>query len=165
MPRHGHAWRAPAHAPVQGRDFLAFLHTNTSFVFFSASPRPDERPHGRTVASRHEKPFQAFSVQRRKTLALASGFIAPTPSLCSLSVHPVCSPDLAFSESIAPVSTISLSSVQPVIVNCLCSDLFDLVSSGSLIFSSLGPINLIVIILTHILVQVLCVSSIAKTLY
>ena len=42
------------------------------------------------------------------------------------SVQPVYSADLAFSESVAPVSTISLSSVQPVIVNCLCFDLFDL---------------------------------------
>ena len=42
------------------------------------------------------------------------------------SVQPVYSTDLAFSESVAPVSTISLSSVQPVIVNCLCFDLFDL---------------------------------------
>ena len=42
------------------------------------------------------------------------------------SVQPVNSADLAFSESVAPVSTISLSSVQPVIVNCLCFDLFDL---------------------------------------
>ena len=74
---------------------------------------------------------------RHKTLASASGFIALMPSLCSSSVHPVYSPDLAFSESIAPVTTICLSSVQPVIVNCLCSDLFDLVSSGSLIFLSL----------------------------
>ena len=32
-------------------------------------------------------------------------------------------------------------------------------------FLSLGPISLIMIILTHILVQVLCVSSIDKTLY
>ena len=36
------------------------------------------------------------------------------------------SDDLAFSESVALVSTIFLSSVQPVIVNCLCFDLFDL---------------------------------------
>ena len=42
------------------------------------------------------------------------------------SVQPVYSADLAFSESVVPVSTISLSSVQPVIVNCLCFDLFDL---------------------------------------
>ena len=102
---------------------------------------------------------------RHKTLASASGFIAPTHSLCSSSVHPVYSPDLAFFESIAPVTTICLSSVQPVIVNCLCSNLFDLISLGSLIFLSLGPINLIMIILTHILVQVLCVSSNTKTLY
>ena len=69
---------------------------------------------------------------RRKTLASASGFIAPTPSLCSSSVHPVYSLDFAFSESIAPVSTICLSSVQPVIVNCLCLVRFDLISSRSL---------------------------------
>ena len=49
------------------------------------------------------------------------------PTLQKLtSVQPVYSADLAFSESVAPVSTISLSSVQPVIVNCLCFDLFDL---------------------------------------
>ena len=79
------------------------------------------------------------------------------------SVQPVYSADLASSKFIAPVSAICLSSVQLVIANCLCSDLFDLVSSGFYIFSSLGPISLIMIILTHILVQVLCVSSIAKT--
>jgi len=50
---------------------------------------------------------------------------APTLSKPT-SVQPVYSADLAFSESVAPVSTISLSSVQPVIVNCLCFDLFDL---------------------------------------
>ena len=49
--------------------------------------------------------------------------------------------------------------------NYLCLGPFDLISSGFCIFSSLGPINLIMIILTHILVQVLCVSLIAKTLY
>ena len=109
--------------------------------------------------------FRHRKFNRRKTLASASGFIAPTPSLCSSSVHPVYSLDFAFSESIAPVSTICLSSVQPVIVNCLCLGPFDLISSGFCIFSSLGPISLIMVILTHILVQVLCVSSIAKTLY
>ena len=49
------------------------------------------------------------------------------PTLQKLtSVQPVYSADFAFSESVAPVSTISLSSVQPVIVSCLCFDLFDL---------------------------------------
>ena len=49
--------------------------------------------------------------------------------------------------------------------NYICLVPFDLISSGFCIFSSLGPISLIMIILTHILVQVVCVSSIAKTLY
>jgi hypothetical protein len=50
-----------------------------------------------------------------------------TPTLQKpTSVQPVYSADLAFSESVAPVSTISLSSVQSVIVKCLCFDLFDL---------------------------------------
>ena len=79
-----------------------------------------------TLVLRHRR------FNRRKTLASASGFIAPTPSLCSSSVHPVYSPDLAFSESIAPMITISLSSVQPVIVNCLYLGPFDLISSGVL---------------------------------
>ena len=102
---------------------------------------------------------------RSKTLASASGSIAPTPSLCSSSVHPVHAAALVFSEPIAPMSVICLAPVQPVIANYLCLCPFDLISSGFCIFSSLGPINLIMIILTHILVQVLCVSSIAKTLY
>ena len=51
---------------------------------------------------------------------------APTYVIFSASVQPEYSADLAFSESVAPMSTISLSSVQPVIVNCLCFDLFDL---------------------------------------
>ena len=125
------------------------------------------------------------------------------------SVQPVYSADLAFSESVAPVSTIFLSSVQPVILNCLYFDLFDLdfftVSSILVLWteevsgrcpetregrlpldprprnprrggpsglaapifslSSLEPKSLGMFILTIILVQVLCVSSIAKTLY
>ena len=87
-----------------------------------------------------------------------------------MSVQPVYSVDFAFSESVAPVSTISLSSVQPVIVNCLCFDLFDHRRGGpsglaTPIFSlsSLEPKSLRMVILTIILVQVLCVSSIAKT--
>ena len=57
------------------------------------------------------------------------------------SVQPVYSADFAFSESVAPVSTISLSSVQPVIVNCLCFDLFDLdffTISSILVFCTVG---------------------------
>ena len=87
------------------------------------------------------------------------------PSFFPSSVHPVHAADLVFSEPIAPMSVICLAPVQPVIANYLCLGPFYLISSGFCIFSSLGPISLIMIILTHILVQVLCVSSIAKTLY